>query len=790
MSGGGLGYAKGDSPFDSPLAGAEAVVTASPTAFESPSPNPGRTSRPPSAGTGAFAFPRGSPASTPGHGHARRTSSISYSSSRDPDASPQSSSHPTFFNSYNSSAAASPSPAGARRSHYSPSSSPTLDRFRGASANGSLASNLGGLVEENGQDGRRSEEGREREHSAAGSASSASGFLSSSRTGASIGAQPTLTELNSDLLNFIAKKERKCLDLREELKRHEEELQHLKKKWENIVAKSLASSSPPTTTSLPRPSVAAEAKRFSRGDVLPPLPYGSRSSNSPRPAPTHTLDLSLLSSTFDPTSFDSDHSLHGQDIDLEIGESVQAAKAWVGGVFGKLLDSVSGIDDQLPPIPGAVITNDDDDGRLDVLREEEEDEHESSESRAPLSPERAGKVTRSPEGESSAASASSTDDNRRDSRGSTLSSASVDSSSSFFGFPNGATTRPRSNSGGSGATVVVPAPTSPANQQHTSPASPTASVSSVSSIFSLAMGLSDPSSSPDLSPAPPAKDAAPRPRSRPAATNASPTESGHARRRSTFDVLGAAAGGGWKSLSTRWTAVQESETFKGTKRSALGLVDQFERTLTETLGPLDPPGTPPLRPRESLMLASSPLLGPSDADSTPVPALVPLKNASSWSKTAPLSAAAKKASPVVPQEGEPKTPKQSTPTPNGAAANGSSEWDWTAFLDGVAPTPSSGSLPSPHIGGYRRPSHTLAASAPAPKSRTSSLTGPPLISTNSLSRSTSAASLLDDDSPQPFTSPALTPSSPSVVSKSPRERRTSHAIKEVKEDENDDWGHW
>lgn len=44
------------------------------------------------------------------------------------------------------------------------------------------------------------------------------GFLSSNRTAAGIGAQPSLSELNFDLLSFIAKQERKCLDLREELK--------------------------------------------------------------------------------------------------------------------------------------------------------------------------------------------------------------------------------------------------------------------------------------------------------------------------------------------------------------------------------------------------------------------------------------------------------------------------------------------------------------------------------------------------------------------------------------------
>lgn len=58
--------------------------------------------------------------------------------------------------------------------------------------------------EEDGQGGERTgDEGRQ------------SSFLSIARSGVSMGAQPTLTEVNSDLLSFIAKKERKVLELRE-----------------------------------------------------------------------------------------------------------------------------------------------------------------------------------------------------------------------------------------------------------------------------------------------------------------------------------------------------------------------------------------------------------------------------------------------------------------------------------------------------------------------------------------------------------------------------------------------
>lgn len=46
--------------------------------------------------------------------------------------------------------------------------------------------------------------------------STGDGFLGSNRNiGASMGAAPTLSELHADLLSFIAKKERLCMDLRE-----------------------------------------------------------------------------------------------------------------------------------------------------------------------------------------------------------------------------------------------------------------------------------------------------------------------------------------------------------------------------------------------------------------------------------------------------------------------------------------------------------------------------------------------------------------------------------------------
>ncbi|TFK47594.1 hypothetical protein OE88DRAFT_1647735 [Heliocybe sulcata] len=59
----------------------------------------------------------------------------------------------------------------------------------------------------------------------------------------------TLVEKHSDLLHFIAQKESKCLDLRSQLAREEEELLELKRKWEKIVNRGLQRSSMPPTPS-------------------------------------------------------------------------------------------------------------------------------------------------------------------------------------------------------------------------------------------------------------------------------------------------------------------------------------------------------------------------------------------------------------------------------------------------------------------------------------------------------------------------------------------------------------
>ncbi|CAG8473167.1 5096_t:CDS:2 [Funneliformis mosseae] len=61
----------------------------------------------------------------------------------------------------------------------------------------------------------------------------------------------TSSEQHSEFLHFIARKERKVLELREELKRHEEELRLLKKQWETYFAKNIDEASNSNSPSSP-----------------------------------------------------------------------------------------------------------------------------------------------------------------------------------------------------------------------------------------------------------------------------------------------------------------------------------------------------------------------------------------------------------------------------------------------------------------------------------------------------------------------------------------------------------
>ncbi|KAF9254255.1 hypothetical protein L218DRAFT_913444 [Marasmius fiardii PR-910] len=64
----------------------------------------------------------------------------------------------------------------------------------------------------------------------------------------------TLAEKHADLLQFIAQKESKCLDLRTQLAAHEAELMQLKKKWERIVERSYTKTHPSASYNPESPS--------------------------------------------------------------------------------------------------------------------------------------------------------------------------------------------------------------------------------------------------------------------------------------------------------------------------------------------------------------------------------------------------------------------------------------------------------------------------------------------------------------------------------------------------------
>ncbi|KAH8913620.1 hypothetical protein BT69DRAFT_1306376, partial [Atractiella rhizophila] len=157
----------------------------------------------------------------------------------------------------------------------------------------------------------------------------------------------TLVEQHAELLTFIAKKERKCLDLREELKKHEGELEVLKKKWQSIVSKSMDHPSSLVTSKLASdsgagPSSSRKAALISRHSISAP------SSHIPQ-GPSHSPNRSK-------GSFDSDRDLFGPfpsatDYKGEVSwtDKANQAKHWVGGVMGKVLDGLDAVAAQNQP---------------------------------------------------------------------------------------------------------------------------------------------------------------------------------------------------------------------------------------------------------------------------------------------------------------------------------------------------------------------------------------------------------------------------------------------------------
>lgn len=369
------------------------------------------------------------------------------------------------------------------------------------------------------------------------------------------------------------------------------------------------------------------------------------------------------------------------------------------------MDAVSGIEEPLRP--GA--------SGLQVLKEEDEDDDSHAQR---------SKGDKSSPGGASAASASSADDRRRDSRTSTISTTSDLSDGSSFGFAG--VKRTAASEEGTMATTY----------SHGS--------SSTSSIFSLSGAFSSdprPPSPESVRASTLSRASRPPPSS---SSSAAASAEGHNRRRSTFDILGSAAGGGWSSLGKKWAQVAESDTFKGTKRATLNFVDTFERTLTETLGPLDPP----------------------------------LIDTSTSSSSSAQSPSATLASAITPTASTFK-PGETDRTPK---ARADAEWDWSSFLEGSTDSPSTASATK--IGGYRRPSLT--------PSRNTSSSGSTTVEDPAKTRSLSPQNRLD------MSSSATTSVAPSKSTPVPLNsgvllaKSTSSAIANVPnaeaDGEEDEWG--
>ncbi|GAA5902749.1 hypothetical protein JCM6882_004056 [Rhodosporidiobolus microsporus] len=486
-------------------------------------------------------------------------------------------------------------------------------------------------------------------------------------------AQATLVEQNADLLSFIAKKERKCLDLREELKRHESELALLKKKWENIVARSLQQQSAPAPY---HPRNASISTASSASPNTSPTP---RSSAVLHPAHTaHSLDLSLLSSTFDPT--DMDGSVAGVETPpIEIPESVKAAGSWLGNQLGRVIDAAVGF----PSPVEERATNGLE--RLEEVDEEEEGEGED------------GEEARS---------------RRRESKGSSVetdfsSSAAGSRSTAPSSVASEETVSPPQPSAAAFETPLKAVPPKPTPQAPQSASPATSRQQRPYTPASQSLSQSQPPSS--APPAPSAAAASFLSQSHGPSSSHPNAHLSHSRSRSTaLDALS----GGWSSLNKKWTALSESETFRNSKRATMGLVDTFEQGLAQALGPLEPPRLDPIggiepqsptrraeRPLQphshpsapaqargeipSPFLAASPPTAAAAGGGMVAPALVPGQGLStvfsSWSKSTNPAAAASTSS---------SSAHAALPPHASSAQAQPPSWDWSAFLPGSSSTDS------------------------------------------------------------------------------------------------------
>lgn len=145
----------------------------------------------------------------------RRTSSISYSNSRDTTSAPSSPFLNSSTNPSNHSSTPSLSPTFTRSllSRDTGTARGLNERYSNGNLTPPASANLGldNLREE------EEEEGMQQQVTSSSMTRDEASSQSDSRSiGASgLGNPSTITELNADLLSFIAKKERKCLDLRE-----------------------------------------------------------------------------------------------------------------------------------------------------------------------------------------------------------------------------------------------------------------------------------------------------------------------------------------------------------------------------------------------------------------------------------------------------------------------------------------------------------------------------------------------------------------------------------------------
>ncbi|GAA6022746.1 hypothetical protein JCM11491_005565 [Sporobolomyces phaffii] len=390
---------------------------------------------------------------------------------------------------------------------------------------------------------------------------SALGTVNAAAAAAAAQQPPTLLEQNADLLSFIAKKERKCLDLREELKRHESELALLKRKWESIVARSFEQSRHAASHSVSTVSSASpNTSPTPRSAALHPAAAG---------ASAHSLDLSLLSTTFDaadlvgtthPSSGSGDarhrSALGSSDLQqqqLEIPESVKAAGTWLGGALGRVLEAAVGMpppaeapgdheplegkrrEREGPPAAAAAGTTN---GMLESLQEEDEEDEGEDGPGTGAADERRGPTAASDGGRHAA--------EPKEPEATTDANSSVHDAAALKTSP--LRRKPLPELGSSSTTPTPP------RRLFTSSTALNASTSSSSSSPSSALAA------PSTSPA-------------------------HTRTRSSLASLTDS----WSSLNKRWTDLTESDAFQSSKRATLGLVDTFEQGLAQALGPLEPP---------------------------------------------------------------------------------------------------------------------------------------------------------------------------------------------------------